>query len=64
MSADYRIEERSPVGRTTIEALGMNRPAIVAIRRESAPGLLMQRFALDLLVQGLVVSHGVRACGQ
>ncbi|MBM4093322.1 MAG: HNH endonuclease [Planctomycetes bacterium] len=34
MSADYRIEGRSPVGRATIEALGMNRPAIVAIRRE------------------------------
>jgi len=30
----------------------------------NAPGLLMQRFALDLLVQCLVVSHGVRACGQ
>ena len=34
MSADYRIAGRSPVGGATIEALGMNRPAIVAIRRE------------------------------
>ena len=35
MSADYRIEGRSPVGCVTIfVALGMNRPAIVAIRRE------------------------------
>jgi hypothetical protein len=34
MTADYRIEGRSPVGRATIVALGMNRPAIVAIRRE------------------------------
>ena len=34
MAVDFRFEGRSPTGRATIKALGMNRPAIVAIRRE------------------------------
>ena len=34
MAVDFRFEGRSPTGRATIEALGMNRLAIVAIRRE------------------------------
>jgi hypothetical protein len=34
MAVDFRFEGRSPTGRATIKTLGMNRPAIVAIRRE------------------------------
>lgn len=34
VSSDFRFEGRSPTGRATIEALRMNRPSVVAIRRE------------------------------
>ncbi len=34
LTADFRLEGLTPTGRATIEALRMNRPAIVAIRHE------------------------------
>lgn len=34
LTAEFRIEGQSPTGRATITALKMNRPAIIAIRRE------------------------------
>jgi hypothetical protein len=37
----WKVRGRSPVGRATVEALGINRPAIVAIRTELA---LLERF--------------------
>ena len=37
----WRLRGRTPVGRATIEVLGMNRPAIVLIRREL---VLLNRF--------------------
>ena len=37
----WRLRLRTPTGRATIEALGMNRPAIVLIRREL---VLLNRF--------------------
>ena len=37
----WRLRGRTPTGRATIEALGMNRPAIVLIRREL---VLLNRF--------------------
>ena len=33
-TSDFRLEGHTPTGRATIAALGMNRPAIVAIRYE------------------------------
>jgi hypothetical protein len=34
LTTDFRFEGRTPTGRATIDAIRMNRPAIVAIRRE------------------------------
>jgi hypothetical protein len=36
ITARWRLSGRTPVGRATIEVLGMNRAAIVAIRQELA----------------------------